>query len=297
MKNIYKLSLFLALFALNTSCDDDGGTSAIATTNGAMPNYQVKAGSPAFIDVFNVDDLSLQFSVGVGVGEPTSFDLKAIYLGASGDIYGPVTLDENATTFPKEYSYTSSDIYSAFTELSGPDDFEVGDVLKIFPSFKFADGSTLDILNNKGQENYYASDFNQYSDLNLRLEYPVACSSNLGGTYTVLSSGLSTDPGPSADVNPIVDYPYTVVLTDNGGGNYTVSDGFAGLYILWYDIYGITGETPGNFTDICGELSGTWGEPFGTDVIVTGTVNPDGTLSISWENGYGDNADAVYTPQ
>jgi len=30
--------------------------------------------------------------------------------------------------------------------------------------------------------------------------------------------------------------------------NYTVSDGFGGLYILWYDIYGtFPGETPGNF--------------------------------------------------
>tara|TARA_R100001369_G_scaffold92921_1_gene141489 strand:+ start:9172 stop:10065 length:894 start_codon:yes stop_codon:yes gene_type:complete len=297
MKNIYILSLFLALFVLNTSCDDDGGTSAIPTSNGAMPNYQVKAGSPAFIDVFNVDDLSLQFSVGVGIGEPTSFDLKAIYLAASGDIYGPVTLDENVTTFPKDYSFTSTDIYSAFTELSGPSDFEVGDVLKLFPTFYFADGSSLDILNNQGKENYYAADFNTFPDLNLRLEYPVACSSNLGGTYTVLSSGSSTDSGPTPDENPIVDYPYTVVLTDNGGGNYTISDGFAGLYLLWYDIYGISSEYPGNFTDICGELSGTWGEPFGTDVILTGTVNPDGTLSITWTNGYDDTADAVYTKQ
>lgn len=297
MKNTYILSLFLALFVLNTSCDDDGGTSAISLKTGAMPNYQIKEGSPAFIDVFNVDDLSLQFSVGVGIGEPTSFDLKAIYLAASGDIYGPVTLDENVTVFPKDYSFTSTNIYSAFTELSGPDDFSVGDVLKIFPTFKFADGSSLDILNSNGQENYYAADFNQYSDLNPKLQYPVACSSDLGGTYTVLSSGSSTDPGPAPDINPIVDYPYTVVLTDNGGGNYTISDGFAGLYLLWYDIYGITGETPGNFTDICGELSGTWGEPFGTDVTLTGTVNPDGTLSITWTNGYDDTAEAVYTKQ
>ena len=129
------------------------------------------------------------------------------------------------------------------------------------------------------------------------MEFVVSCPSDLAGTYTVLSSGSSTDSGTPPGTNPIVDYPYTVVVTDNGGGNYTISDGFAGLYILWYESYGISSEYPGNFTDICGELSGSWVEPFGTDVTLTGMVNPDGTLSISWINGYDDTADAVYTPQ
>jgi len=297
MKNIYILSLFLAVFALNTSCDDDGGTSAVPTTNGALPDFAVVAGSSAFIDLTGLDDLKLQFTVGVGVGEPTSFDLKAFYLTVDGYLYGPIVLDAGVTTFPKEYSITGTDLVGAFSELSSADDIQVGDVLKLFTSYTFKDGSQIDILNSKAEPNYLASDFNTYSDFTVKLEYVVSCPSDLAGTYTVLSSGSSTDSGPTPDENPIVDYPYTVVLTDNGGGNYTVSDGFAGLYILWYDIYGISGETPGNFTDICGELSGTWGEPFGTDVTVTGTVNPDGTLSITWINGYDDTADAVYTPQ
>ncbi len=298
MKNTSILSLFLALSTLHISCDDDGGSSTIETKNGAMPNYQIKPGSPAFIDVANLDALSLQFSVAIGIGDPISFDLKALYIKASGAIYGPVNLDNNASTFPMDYSYTSSDIYSAFTELNSASDIQLGDVLKIYPTFYFTDGSTLDVLNNKGEPNYYAADFDTFPDLNFKLEYPVACSSNLGGNYTVLSSGTSTDPDVSAANNPVVDYPYNVVITDNGGGNYTISDGFAGLYFLWYeDLYGITSEISGNFIEICGELSGTWKEPFGTDVVLTGSVHPDGSLAITWINGYDDTADAIYTPQ
>ena len=279
MKNIYILGLFLALFVLNTSCDDDGGTSAINTTNGALPDFKLTAGSPSFIDLTGLDNLNLQFTVGVGVGEPTSFDLKAFYQTVDGDLYGPIILDAGVTTFPKEYSITGTDIVAAFSELSSADDIQVGDVLKFYTSYTFKDGSKLEVLNSKGEPNYYAPDFNAYPNFTVKLEFVVSCPSDLAGTYTVLSSGSSTDSGTPPGTNPIVDYPYTVVVTDNGGGNYTISDGFAGLYILWY------------------ESSGSWVEPFGTDVTLTGMVNPDGTLSISWINGYDDTADAVYTPQ
>jgi hypothetical protein len=76
-----------------------------------------------------------------------------------------------------------------------------------------------------------------------------------------------------------------------------MSDGYGGLYLLWYDIYGITAENAGVFTDICGELSGTYQEPFGTAVIITGTVNDNGTLLIRWENGFGDFGSGIYTKQ
>ena len=296
MKNIYILSLFLALFVLNTSCDDDGGTSAIPTTNGALPDFAVVDGSPAFIDLTGLDNLNLQFTAGVGVGTPTSFDLKAFYATVDGDLYGPVTLDAGVTTFPKEYSLTSTDIVSAFSELTSTDDIALGDMFKLFTSYTFADGTKLEVLNSKAEPNYYAADFNQISDFKISLDYIVSCPSDLGGDYSVISNGTSTDGAPAN--NPLVDFAYNVTLTDNGGGNYTISDGVAGVYQDWYCApYGYCFETAGSMTDICGDLSGSWTESFGCEITLTGSVNADGTLSISWENCFGDSATAVYTPQ
>lgn len=85
-------------------------------------------------------------------------------------------------------------------------------------------------------------------------------------------------------------------MTDNGGGNYTISDAYGGLYRLWYDIYDIQEEHSGTFNDICGIISGSFTEPFDKSVTYSGSVNPaNGILTISWITGYGDKATMVLT--
>lgn len=119
------------------------------------------------------------------------------------------------------------------------------------------------------------------------------CPSDLAGTYSVLTSGQSTD-GAAAD--PVVDLPYTVTLAKTGANTYSVSDIFAGIYIDWYcEAYGYCVDTEESITDVCGNLSASFTEPFGESATVTGTVNSDGTLTISFVNGYGDAATSVYT--
>ena len=119
------------------------------------------------------------------------------------------------------------------------------------------------------------------------------CPSDLAGTYSVLTSGQSTD-GAAAD--PVVDLPYTVTITKTGENTYSVSDIFAGIYIDWYcDAYEYCVETEGSFTDVCGNLSSSFTEPFGEAASISGTNNGDGTLTISFQNGYGDTATSVYT--
>lgn len=119
------------------------------------------------------------------------------------------------------------------------------------------------------------------------------CPSDLAGTYSVLTSGQSTD-GAAAD--PVVDLPYTVTLTKTGVNTYVVSDIFAGIYIDWYcAAYGLCTETQQEITDVCGNLSASFTEPFGASASVSGTNNGDGTLTISFQNGYDDMATSVYT--
>ena len=122
------------------------------------------------------------------------------------------------------------------------------------------------------------------------------CSTDLAGTYAVVSNGTSTDGAPAN--NPIVDFAYEVEIVKTGDLSYSISDAFAGVYIDWYCTpYVYCFETPGEFSDVCGVLSGAFADGFGSDVVLTGTNNNDGTLTISWSNGFGDTATATYTKQ
>ena len=119
---------------------------------------------------------------------------------------------------------------------------------------------------------------------------------SITGTYNVVSNGSSTDSGPVN--NPLVDFASTVVITDNGDGTYTFSDGWAGVYVEWYSIYGYTFLEEQTITlTTCLDLSGPWTDGFGGSNELTGAVNGDGTISIRVENSFGDFVNAVYTIQ
>ena len=119
---------------------------------------------------------------------------------------------------------------------------------------------------------------------------------SIAGTYDVVTNGESTDSGPTN--NPLVDFASTVVVTDNGNGTYTFSDGWAGVYVEWYTIYGYTFLEEQTITlTPCLELIGAWTDAFGGSNALRGTVNTDGTLSISVANSFGDVVDQVYTIQ
>ena len=119
---------------------------------------------------------------------------------------------------------------------------------------------------------------------------------SIAGTYDVVTNGESTDPGPTN--NPLVDFASTVVVTDNGNGTYTFSDGWAGVYVEWYTMYGYTFLEEQTITlTPCLDLTGAWIDGFGGSNALSGTVNTDGTLSIRVANSFGDVVDQVYTIQ
>lgn len=119
---------------------------------------------------------------------------------------------------------------------------------------------------------------------------------SIAGTYDVVTNGESTDSGPTN--NPLVDFASTVVVTDNGNGTYTFSDGWAGVYVEWYTMYGYTFLEEQTITlTPCLDLTGAWTDAFGGSNALSGTVNTDGTLSIRVANNFGDVVDQVYTIQ
>ncbi|MBN1416955.1 MAG: hypothetical protein JW973_17800 [Bacteroidales bacterium] len=137
---------------------------------------------------------------------------------------------------------------------------------------------------------------------NIIVNASVACESDLSGTYDVLANGMSTDPGPTPDENPAVDFVYEVTLTETtSNGVYTISDFSGGLYPLWYDIYGLVpADCEGTLQDICGSISYVNTiEPFGSPIEGTGNVDPvtgiitlDGTATA-----WGDTWTLVLTPK
>lgn len=121
------------------------------------------------------------------------------------------------------------------------------------------------------------------------------CPSDIGGTYSVTSSGQSTD-GCCPDPTTVTT---TITLMDNGKGNYTMNDFSGGLYLEWYDVYGITAtNSSGVLIDVCDKLTfGHKEDPFGGTLTASGTVEADGNFTIEWSNSFGDVGTSVYTKQ
>jgi hypothetical protein len=293
MKTLKIIALTLILAICSTSCKDDGGTSVVPLDEGAVPNMAKSATSDSFIDLVKVNNgepVSITFSASVAQGNPASTDIIGIYRTLAGPVYSATLFTD--VTLPQDFTLSVDDIVAAFDELNTTADIAVGDVLSLTTRFTMADGTVLNILNEDGTNNT-GTNIQTTVLFTTIINYPVSCPSNLGGVYNVISNGDNTDGQP-----PAINVPYVVTITDNGGGSYTISDGVAGVYQFWYCApYGYCFDTNGTFTDVCGTLTGSWTEAFGCQVNLTGTVNDDGTLSIHWDNCFGDFADAVYTPQ
>ena len=298
MRKIKIIVVTFLLAATWMSCEDDGGTSKREVTEAGAPDIQKIETEDSFINLNEIqsgNEISIGITVDVGIGDVKSMDVVGFYIKASGEVERAV-LASGVTTFPTSLTFTKQELIDTFTLLNSNDDFELGDQLKISADVTLGSGLVINLLTDEGGQNYGSYLDPSQARYSVYQAYNVSCPSDLGGTYSIVSSGASTDPGPSASENPISNYPYTTTITDNGGGSYTMADAYGGLYILWYDIYGVTGDEPGSFTDVCGTLSGSFTEPFGAGVNLTGTANPDGTLTIHWENDYGDFGDSVYTP-
>jgi len=290
--------IFVSLFAIaiTLSCNDDGGDSKLNLKTSAVPNIQKLGGTDPILNLLEIqegNDVTISFTASVGEGNVASLDVVGFFIKTDGSLE-KVVLANDVNTLPVNITLSKSDLIDIYSSLNTDADFELGDQLIITADLTLEDGTVVKMLNDNGSRNY-GTDISISPLYSVTQIYTVSCPSDLGGTYSVVSSGSSTDPGPTPDENPITDYPYTTTITDNGGGSYTMSDAFGGLYILWYDIYGLDFEVEGNFTDVCGNLNGSFTDPFGGAVTITGTVNPDGTLSIHWDNEFGDTGDSVYT--
>lgn len=131
-----------------------------------------------------------------------------------------------------------------------------------------------------------------------QIQVPIICPSDLGGTYTVVTTYTKHDFLPDYPENTM-----TIEIEDLGNGAYKVSDASGGLYSSgpYSTEYGTTG-LPFEFTDACGKIS--WQaqvDPWQSLVPVAGMpnfVDDNGVITITMQGTvYGEQWTSVYTPQ
>lgn len=287
MKKLIKYSLIaLVTLGLFNACENDGGSSVLELEDGAVINVVNLATSDPFINLLRLElgeVIEIQFSANVAQGNPVSTDITAAYTKASGEAYTAILFQN--VTLPQEFSFSTNDIVNSFDGINSAADIGLGDVLSFSARFTMADGRVLDLIDLEDGSNNTGTNIQFNSSLyNARLDYPISCPSDLGGTYLVTSSATGC-----CGVAPITDYEYVVTVTDNGGGSYSLSDYSGGIYDgLFCGPFGICGDaSSGDITDVCGTLSGSAADCCGGTITFEGTVDPEtGVWTVETASGF-----------
>jgi hypothetical protein len=297
MKKILKISLLsiAGTFLLN-ACDNEDYIKEVP--KGAMIYLSQEAQDDGFINALDLSDVMLNFTLSttdrrgqnLEFAPIASMDVTVTYTNsADGSIHKAIL--ENITAWPKTYTLSADDIVDIFPEnVVNMNSVNVGDNFQISADFHMQDGTFLSgwspALLDKSPASVYS----------VIIDYPVACASSIPvGTYSAVSSGTSTDPCCTA---PLVDFPFEITITSPAPGTYTVDDIYAGVYLEWYDVYGITTREAQAFTDICNNLTATFDDPFGGGVTMEGTYDPaTNTITFKGSNTFGDAWSTVWTPK
>lgn len=134
-----------------------------------------------------------------------------------------------------------------------------------------------------------------YNDLTVRIR--VICPSTLAAKYSVFWEKLQTGDGEGgADqtaTNFVIASAKEVAFTASGTGSYLVDDISFGMYPGLYS----DAKPTGRINDACAKLTGATAnaDRFGDPFTITGVVNSNGTLKITWSNTYGDGGTVILT--
>jgi hypothetical protein len=259
--------------------------------------------SSTYIDFNDPSTFNLQFDLDVMYDDP--FQKISILVARDGDYANPYTVLDDITTVPQTISITAADLVAAVPSLNSVNDIGQGEQYNFYPAATLSDGTFLPNFNKLGYIAVSPAVRNTLNNVHgdqaiFNSNIIVPCASNLAGTYSVVANGTSTDPGPSSDENPAVNYTSEVTLevADNFF-TYTISDFSGGLYPLWYDIYGFPAEYPGTLMDVCGSISYVnTVEFFGSPIAGSGTVDPvTGVITLNGRAVFwGDTWSLVLTP-
>lgn len=148
----------------------------------------------------------------------------------------------------------------------------------------------------------------EFPGANCQLDWGVICTSDLAGTYDVVSTFVS--PGYFTSENPDFQYgpgndgsvangvqTYNNIVVEEGDATATyiipdITNGFEP--IMWGNV-----PVKAIVADQCGTLvlSSLVTSPYAYEILSGSKVNTDGSLTIKWENVYGEYGESTFTPQ
>lgn len=320
-------SLAAALLLPFSSCKDESLNPVLAPETAVHGYAQTATGSATsffYKDMTTPISIELQWISIDKINTVTKMDIfvnfKESYVDAEGNPrvanHGTKkvkTLEGSAVPANRAYakfSISPTDVYAAFKDVT----FDYGDgkgKVSVFSNtFKKDRTSAVRFTSDDGFKMTWAFTtadgryFDSWSDsvcsefpgANCDINWAVVCNSKIEGTYVATTSGTSTDDCCKG----VITATKEVKLTKTGDGKYTISDWSAGLYLKWYEVYGISATTKMEATlfDVCGTIKfPDFTEPFGEKTLASGKVNDNGTISYAWVNGYGDKATVLLTPK
>jgi len=122
----------------------------------------------------------------------------------------------------------------------------------------------------------------------------VTCTSTgLAGTYDAVASGFTGDGSGGTDAE-YSDLSSVITITEVRPGEYTIDDMSFGVYP---ELYG--DDAPSGNVNLCDKNISDRGDTdqYGDSFTIVGMLNDDGTVSITWNNHYGDRGEVSMTPQ
>lgn len=257
--NISIITLIIALvFGCSTNEDD---LMQPFVTGAVFP--EITEVESSFFDIADVNNAYINFTVNVNTETAESITIEKTYKGSKTEI-------GTFTSVPVDINVTAEEAVADIDGIS-VGDLELGDV------FLF--------------EVIVTSKTGLRTRSNVIMNAPVACSSELGGSFTysttVTSVGDGGDIGGCA--NPVTG---EASFMEDGAGFYRVSDATFGQYdCAW-------GDTPAvgvTITDVCNTLTIGGSDQYG--LIYTFFIKSnDGTnLELEWANDYDDKGVSILT--
>ena len=154
MKNIKLIFMSLLLLLIATSCENDGGTSVIDLTEGAVPNIRKVPTSDLGINIIalqNGEDVNLSMTIGIGTGDVASMDVIGFFTKSG--VVTRAVLQTGITTFPTTVTYKKADLVKAFPNFAS---FGLNDKLVVTTEITLKNGTVIKILDDKGVPLYGA---------------------------------------------------------------------------------------------------------------------------------------------
>lgn len=260
--NIFKISTLALVLGCFSACETNEDDLMQSYVTGAV-FPQITEIESSFFDILDLENTYIDFTVTADMSVAESISIEKTYKGARRVI-------GTYTTVPVNINVTAE---QAVADIDGVsvNDIELGD------TFLF--------------EVIVTSKTGLRTRSNVILNAPVACKSDLGGTFTYSTEVLAVGDGGNLGgcSNPVTGEG---ALVEDGAGFYRLSDATFGQYDCAWDDTPAEGVT---WTDVCNTLTIGGSDQYG--LIYTFIIlSNDGTdLSIEWSNDYGDKGRSVLT--